>query len=89
MRASLIACGATARRPRHKRAFPNPNGVAPRLPKRLGLAYVDPSEQVMNENNAIEFVLHGKVEGQEITPRTIGLSQFNEFNQQVEQFISG
>ena len=43
----------------------------------------------MNENNAIEFVLHGKVEGQEITPRTIGLSQFNEFNLQVEQFISG
>jgi hypothetical protein len=43
----------------------------------------------MNENTTIEFVLHGKVEGQEITPRTIGLSQFNEFNQQVEQFIGG
>ena len=43
----------------------------------------------MNENNAIEFVLRGKVEGREITPHTIGLSQFNEFNQQVEQFISG
>ena len=38
---------------------------------------------------AIEFVLHGKVEGVEITPHTIGLSQFNEFNQQVETFISG
>jgi hypothetical protein len=43
----------------------------------------------MNEDSAIEFVLHGKVEGQEITPRTIGLSRFNEFNQQVEQFIGG
>lgn len=43
----------------------------------------------MNETETIEFVLHGKVEGVEITPRTIGLSQFNEFNQQVEQFISG
>jgi hypothetical protein len=43
----------------------------------------------MIENAAIEFVLHGKVEGREITPRTIGLSQFNEFNQQVEQFIGG
>jgi hypothetical protein len=43
----------------------------------------------MNETETIEFVLHGKVEGIEITPRTIGLSQFNEFNQQVEQFISG
>ena len=53
------------------------------------MAYVDINEQPMNENNAIEFVLHGKVEGQEITPRTIGLSQFNEFNQQVEQFIGG
>jgi len=43
----------------------------------------------MNETASIEFVLHGKVEGQEITPRTIGLSQFNEFNQQVEIFIGG
>lgn len=53
------------------------------------MAYIGRSEQAMNENNAIEFVLHGKMEGQEITPRTIGLSQFNEFNQQVEQFIGG
>jgi hypothetical protein len=43
----------------------------------------------MSEATSIEFVLHGKVEGQEITPRTIGLSQFNEFNQQVEVFIGG
>jgi hypothetical protein len=43
----------------------------------------------MSETASIEFVLHGKVEGQEITPRTIGLSQFNEFNQQVETFIGG
>ncbi len=43
----------------------------------------------MNDTPAIEFVLHGKVDGTEITPRTIGLSQFNEFNQQVEAFISG
>jgi hypothetical protein len=43
----------------------------------------------MNETASIEFVLHGKVEGLEISPRTIGLSQFNEFNQQVEVFIGG
>jgi len=43
----------------------------------------------MSETASMEFVLHGKVEGQEITPRTIGLSQFNEFNQQVETFIGG
>jgi len=43
----------------------------------------------MNETSAIEFVLHGKVEGLDITPRTIGLSLFNEFNQQVETFIGG
>jgi len=43
----------------------------------------------MSETPSIEFVLHGKVEGLEITPRTIGLSQFNEFNQQVESFIGG
>ena len=43
----------------------------------------------MSATSVIEFVLHGKVDGEEITPRTIGLSQFNEYNQQVEQFISG
>lgn len=43
----------------------------------------------MNETSSIEFVLHGKLDGIEITPRSIGLSQFNEFNQQVETFISG
>ena len=43
----------------------------------------------MSETASIEFVLHGKVEGVEITPRTIGLSQFNEFNLQVEAFIGG
>lgn len=43
----------------------------------------------MSETPSIEFVLHGKVDGVEITPRTIGLSQFNEFNQQVEVFIGG
>src|ERR1700744_3847836 len=37
----------------------------------------------------LEFVLSGKVNGVEITPLTIGLSQFNEFNQQVEAFIAG
>jgi hypothetical protein len=43
----------------------------------------------MNATSSIEFVLHGKVDGVEITPKTIGLSQFNEFNQQVEAFIGG
>ncbi len=43
----------------------------------------------MSENTAIEFVISGRVEGTEISPVTIGLSQFNEFNLQVEQFISG
>ena len=37
----------------------------------------------------IEFILRGKVDGVELTPRTIGLSQFNEFNRQVEEFIAG
>src|ERR1039457_6212487 len=43
----------------------------------------------MNEESSIAFVLHGKVDGVQITPKTIGLSQFNEFNQQVETFIGG
>jgi len=37
----------------------------------------------------IEFVLRGKVDGVEITPATIGMRRFNEFNQQVETFIAG
>ena len=37
----------------------------------------------------IDFVLRGRVEGVEITPATIGLSRFNEFNRQAEEFISG
>lgn len=43
----------------------------------------------MNQVEAIEFVMRGQVDGVEITPRTIGLSQFNEFNQQAEVFLAG
>ncbi len=37
----------------------------------------------------IEFALADRIEGTDISPRTIGLSQFNEYNQQVEAFILG
>jgi hypothetical protein len=40
-------------------------------------------------SETLEFILHGTINGEKITPRTINLSQFNEFNQQVEQFIAG
>ena len=43
----------------------------------------------MKETPSVEFVLRGKVGGVDISPRTIGLSQFNEFNVQVETFVSG
>ena len=43
----------------------------------------------MSTAKTIEFFLRGTVDGVELTPRTIGLSQFNEFNQQVEAFIAG
>ena len=43
----------------------------------------------MKETPSVEFVLRGKVGGVDISPRTIGLSQFNEFNGQVETFVSG
>lgn len=43
----------------------------------------------MSNEHEIEFVLRDKVEGVEITPSTIGLSRFNEFNLQVETFIAG
>jgi hypothetical protein len=44
---------------------------------------------VMNQLEAIDFVMRGQVDGVEITPRTIGLPQFNEFNQQAEAFLAG
>jgi hypothetical protein len=37
----------------------------------------------------IAFVLSEKVDGVDLTPDNIGLSRFNEFNQQVADFISG
>lgn len=37
----------------------------------------------------MEFILRDKVEGVEVTPSTIDLSRFNEFNKQVEDFIAG
>lgn len=43
----------------------------------------------MNTGTTFEFFLRGQVDGVELTPRTIGLSQFNEFNQQVEAFVAG
>jgi len=45
--------------------------------------------QVMSDQSTIEFVLRDRVEGVEVTPATIGLSRFNEFNQQVQDFLSG
>lgn len=52
-------------------------------------AYVAENRLDMSHEAPIEFALHGKVDGVEITPRTIGLSRFNEYNQQVEAFIAG
>jgi hypothetical protein len=37
----------------------------------------------------VEFVIHGKINGVEITPQTIGFSLFNQFNQEVEDFLKG
>lgn len=43
----------------------------------------------MNSGRRIEFWITDKVDRVEITPATIGLSRFNEFNRQVEDFIAG
>ena len=43
----------------------------------------------MKGPQTIDFVLRGRVDGVEITPATIGLSRFNEFNGQVEEFVRG
>ena len=43
----------------------------------------------MSKTPQVEFVLRDKVEGVEITPDTIDLSRFNDFNREVEEFITG
>jgi len=45
--------------------------------------------ELMSSRPQIEFVLRDTVDGVEITPATIGLSRFNEFNQQIQVFIAG
>ena len=44
---------------------------------------------MMNGVQKLEFVLRGKRDGVDITPSTIGLNRFNEFNQQVAEFLAG
>jgi hypothetical protein len=51
-------------------------------------SYIDQGA-TMNAVNKIEFTLREQVDGVEVTPHTIGLSRFNEYNQQVEAFIAG
>ena len=43
----------------------------------------------MNETHKLVFRLQARTDGQEITPETIGLSQFNRFNREVEEFLAG
>jgi hypothetical protein len=43
----------------------------------------------MATRNQISFTLRVKVNQREVTPATIGLSQFNQFNSEVEAFLSG
>ncbi len=43
----------------------------------------------MSRPKTLSFVLRGKLDGIVISPKTIGLTEFNEFNAQVEQFIAG
>jgi hypothetical protein len=43
----------------------------------------------MSAEPTLEFVLRDRVDGVEITPDTIGLSRFNEFNRQAQEFLAG
>lgn len=43
----------------------------------------------MHREPTLEFVLRDRVDGVEVTPDTIGLSRFNEFNRQVQDFLAG
>ena len=45
--------------------------------------------RLMHGEQTIEFVLRDRMDGVEITPTTIGFSRFNEFNQQVADFLAG
>lgn len=37
----------------------------------------------------VDFKISGKIDGREITPTTLNISRFNEFNNQVEDFVIG
>lgn len=43
----------------------------------------------MTESPKVEFTLSDKAEGEDLKPSNISLWQFNDFNQQVEQFLVG
>jgi hypothetical protein len=43
----------------------------------------------MSRSQSIEFVLRGKSEGTEISPKMIGITLFNQFNTEVETLIGG
>lgn len=43
----------------------------------------------MTEAHTIEFTLRTTVDGEEVSPATIGLSLFNRFNGEVEEFLAG
>ena len=42
----------------------------------------------MGTANQIAFTLKAKINEREVTPDTIGLSLFNQFNAQVEDFLT-
>ena len=43
----------------------------------------------MSRSQSIAFVLRGKTDGVEITPQSIGISLFNQFNTEVENLVAG
>jgi hypothetical protein len=45
--------------------------------------------RMKTDTQRIDFIMHAAVDGRPITPETIDLATFNEFNQQVAEFISG
>ncbi len=43
----------------------------------------------MSSYETISFKMENQIEGVEITPETIGFTQFNRFNKEVEEFVKG
>lgn len=73
---------------------PPPGGSKPNISEPVSVSLTKAGENrmfgaEMGQSGQIAFVLKARVKDQEVTPGTISLALFNEFNAEVEKFLAG